>query len=300
MLHDDWQRFLQAHPLADGGQAESRDTAAAWLTTLALLRFRGPDARSFLQGYVTCDTAALTADRLQPTALCNLKGRVVANGWCWAVGETDVRLLIHRSVSERLAAFLSPYLRFAKTELADETATQLLFGLLHAPGEARPETAGAPACLSMGRRGLVLCDSIEQASDLHGRTEQIDESRWLESLIEDGIPLVTAATGETFLPQMLNLDASGAVSFSKGCYLGQEVVARAQHRGEVKRRLHRLVWAGGRALSPGQEITDGSGRAVGMVINAVQRDGRGQCLAVLQSGHDGVLRQGDTDLRSVA
>ena len=296
MLHEDWQKYLETRPVAEAGQPAPSAAAGAWLTRLSLLRFRGPDARSFLQGYLTNDTGTLRGDQLQPTALCNLKGRVVVNGWCWAVDDTDVRLLIHGSVTERLAAFLRPYLMFAKTELEDETPNHLLFGLLSDSSDIARDLDG----LGMGRRQIVLCDSTDDAAALSDHLSWIDESQWLASLIEDGIPLVTAATSETFLPQMLNLDASGAVSFSKGCYLGQEVVARAQHRGEVKRRLHRLTWSGEQALSAGQEITDGRGRAVGIVINAVLRHGEGQCLAVLQAGHVGDLRQGDTDLRSVA
>lgn len=295
MLHEEWQKHLGAHPAADARPVAGAP-AAAWLRSLSLLRFRGPDARSFLQGYLTSDTSALARDRLQPTALCNLKGRVVANGWCWAVGDTDVRLLIHHSVSDRLAAFLRPYLMFAKTQLEEETPRHLLFGLLDGQADVTPELER----LAMGRRQIVLCGSIEEAMNLQAQTTGLDEAAWLASLIEDGLPLVTDATSESFLPQMLNLDASGAVSFSKGCYLGQEVVARAQHRGEVKRRLHRLAWSGAQQLSPGLDITEASGRAVGVVINTVHSGNAGQCLAVLQSGHDGALRQGDTDLRSVA
>ncbi len=134
MLHDDWQKFLAAQADKPSAATPVRGQVV-WLQTWAALRFSGPDARTFLQGYLTSDTADLTPDRLVPTAICNLKGRVVVNGWCCAHGANDVRLLVHRSLVPRLADFLKPYLMFAKTEMIDGTASLLIIGVQPAAAE---------------------------------------------------------------------------------------------------------------------------------------------------------------------
>ena len=292
MLHDDWQKYLAAQ--ADKpSQATPGPGQVVWLQTWAALRFSGPDARTFLQGYLTSDTADLTPDRLVPTAICNLKGRVVVNGWCCAHGANDVRLLVHRSMVPRLAGFLKPYLMFAKTEMVDESANLLIIGVQ----PAATETSG----LLLGeQRRIILCDQMDTARQAWQQHAPIDEAAWQAGLVEEGLPLITEATAEIFLPQMLGLDAAGSVSFTKGCYLGQEIVARAQHRGAVKRRLRSLTWEGDRQLEPGEEITDSTGRSVGIVVNATNDSGRGFCLAVMQSDDAEGFQQGDTDLRSVS
>ncbi len=120
---------------------------------------------------------------------------------------------------------------------------------------------------------------------------------WLASLAADGIPLVSAAVTGEFLPQMLNLDALDAVDFRKGCYLGQEVVARAQHRGRVKRRLARLTWRGAAAPEPGADVTDDAGKPQGVVVQSARHgDGGGLALAVLRTDPPPALRQGETVL----
>jgi folate-binding protein YgfZ len=116
-------------------------------------------------------------------------------------------------------------------------------------------------------------------------------------LIQAGIPTITAATQEQFVPQMANLEQLGAVSFEKGCYPGQEIVARAQYRGEVKRRLYQLHAAADAAM-PGQEVFRASGGACGTVVNAAPAPGGGvDLLAVVltSAAAEGDLRLGDAD-----
>jgi folate-binding protein YgfZ len=300
MLHDDWKRYLagRAGELSEVASNPEQATGqvagqVAWLTTWAALRFSGPDARTFLQGYLTSDTTGLSPDRLDPTAICNLKGRVVVNGWCCALDALDVRLLVHCSLVPRLTEFLRPYLMFAKTKMVDETPDLLIIGALQT-------TAGTGGLPLGDRHRIFLCDRLDTARRAWQQHIRIDEAAWQASLIEERLPLITAATAETFLPQMLGLDTMGAVSFTKGCYLGQEVVARAQHRGAVKRRLRSLVWDGDRQLEPGEEISDKTGRSVGIVVNATNDAGHGRCLAVMQTDDAEGFQQGDTELRGVS
>lgn len=286
MLRDEWQQYLESHPADDAGSA-----GVAWLPELAPIRFSGSNARDFLQGYLTCDTDRLAPGRLHPTALCNLKGRVVMNGWCAADGDADVLLVLHDSLVDTLQRFLEPYLRFSRnTTLEDLRAELVLIATQDLPDLAEGLELDS-------RRRLIPCTGLGSAVGLWENHLVVPHSRWLAALTHDGIPLIPASVSETFLPQMLDLDAMGAIDFEKGCYLGQEVVARAQHRGHVKRRLARLTWHGARAPDPGAEITDQDGRPQGVVVQSAADDADGgPALAVLrQDAPDGLL-EGDTRL----
>ncbi|MEZ5558343.1 MAG: hypothetical protein R3E86_07345 [Pseudomonadales bacterium] len=287
MLHQAWQQWLSEVPAAP-----ATDSGVLWLQDLALLRFSGADAAGFLQGYLTCDTSRLAPGHLTATALCNIKGRVVANGWCCADGDT-VLLLVHHSLAERVGVFLKPYLTFSRTRLENETERVLVIAALD------HELPTAALRLDE-RRQLVLLTELDAAATLWRGHPQLSTSAWLAALIDDRVPLVCAATSESFLPQMLELDRLGAVSFNKGCYLGQEVVARAQHRGQVKRRLRTLAWRGSPPV-PGAELHSDDGRTQGTVLQSVATAaGSGTCLAVVQLDAPAALHEGDTGLSSAS
>lgn len=291
MTHQDWQTTLAAAP-----PDASASRGVAHLASLAAVRFSGRDARDFLQGYLTCDTADLEPDRLTPTALCNLKGRVVMNGWCvpdtTAQSEQDVLLILHASLVDRLAEFLHKYLMFSRTTLTDLREHGAVLGTL--------DTDAVDTLALDDRRGLLVTQDPAAAGHLWDTWPRIAEASWLEALTADGWPLVSAPVSEAFLPQMLDLGTLGAIDFEKGCYLGQEVVARAQHRGKVKRILARLSWSGDQVPAVGSEITDADGRAVGVVLQCPGASPTsGSMLAVLSREAPHVLRQGDVSLNRV-
>lgn len=289
MIHEQWQSYLESQP----DDTVAGPPGLAWVRELAGVRFSGREARSFLQGYLTCDTARLQAGALAPTALCNLKGRVVMNGWCTPETDQDVLLVLHASLVDTLAEFLKPYLMFSRG-----TALTALSGHLLLAGLDLDDAAGGLVLDS--RRRLFCLDDVGAARALWERHSHLSAGGWLAALTADGLPLVSAPVSETFLPQMLDLGELGAIDFEKGCYLGQEVVARAQHRGQVKRVLTRLTWHGASQPAPGDEITDGSGKAQGVVLqSAGQAAGEGPALAVLRAQAPDDLRRGDVDLRRV-
>lgn len=277
MIHQTWQSKLT-------DDAASRGPGLAYLPDLAVTRFDGADAATFLQGYFTCDTADLAPGVLTPTALCSLKGRVVLDGWCTPGADGDrIVLVLHRSLAGRLAEFLARYLNFSRTRLEDVTDRTLVLGSLDLPD------AGG---LGLDpRRRLFLLDDLDAAAALWSDHPHLTAEAWLASLTEDGFPLVSEPVSERFLPQMLDLARLGAVDFDKGCYLGQEVVARAQHRGEVKRRLARLSWEGDAPPAPGSEVRDENGRGLGVIVQSAASDaGSGPALAVLAREIPHVLR----------
>jgi folate-binding protein YgfZ len=279
MIHEAWQSFLARTDTAPAQTAASATGTTtrgiAWLPELTIAAFEGADVRRFLQGYLTCDTAALDSSRFLPTAICSLKGRVVVNGWCIAPHPQQVLFVIHASLFDPLQALLQVYLRFSRTRLANLGDHQLVFGGLNLEADA----AGAPVDTV---RRLILCTELAEAERLWQTHPHLAAGAWQRQLIADGMPMVTAATTDTFLPQMLDLPALGAINFNKGCYLGQEVVARAQHRGQVKRHLVRLEWVGTDEPVPGAELADAAGRTRGVIVQTTEGTGAGTALAVVQ------------------
>ena len=181
---------------------------------LSYVTLTGPNLRTFLQGYITSDLDDLQPGLAMPMAITEIKGRVVANGWVHEEVDHFV-LLMHASVVDVVHQHLLPYMRFARCEYSVNPHPFYL--------NQNPDDESAKFTLDGQEYGFT--DSKAQAYD-------IDKFQ-----IETGYVLVAEPTSGKFLPQMLNLTDFDAVSFSKGCYLGQEVVARAQHRGQVKRRL---------------------------------------------------------------
>lgn len=262
--------------------------AAARLDDLASLTFDGPDVVDFLQGYLTTDAAALDAGP-RFTAICNIKGRVVCTGYAWQEGRTAT-LLLHRSLRPVVLGFLRPYLAFSRTTAEDGTAS--VFGGL-GPGGA----ASHVKQLDPGRYLMVVEDpSLERELSTEAGLEP---SEWHRATIKRREVWLQAETSGAFLPQMLGLDELGAVSFTKGCYLGQEVVARAQHRGRVKRRLNVLDWQGVQP-SVGAAIM-GHEHQAGTVVAAV-RDAvaKGQALGVLQVDREGPFTASESETTLVS
>lgn len=202
---------------------------------LAYTTLTGPNLRTFLQGYITCDLDDLQPGTALPMAITEIKGRVVANGWVLEKAEHLV-LLVHASVVDIVNQHLLPYMRFARCELTvDPNPVYITQNLIE--------------------RSTEFSLNGEKYSFTNQKAGAYDFDRFQ---IETGYALVTEPTSGKFLPQMLNLTEFDAVSFTKGCYLGQEVVARAQHRGQVKRRLL-LASYGGNSLVPGDQVQTQSG-----------------------------------------
>ena len=244
------------------------------LEELGVLTFDGPDSASFLQGYLTIDLDALGSEPAF-TAMCNIKGRTVLTGYAWREGER-VTLVVHQSLCDLALAFLRPYLAFSKTQADDATDCCTLIGAM---GLNLPP----PAYNLDAERQLVVLrgEGVKEAQALLAAGPTLDPSDWHYATITRQEVWLETATSGFFLPQMLALDKLDAVSFSKGCYLGQEVVARAQHRGQVKRQLATLTWT--EAEPPiGAELRGVDGHAAGVVVtSAADSPLEGTALAVM-------------------
>ena len=215
-------------------------------TSPGLLRFRGADAAKFLQGQLSNDMTALDADRLLLAGLHNAQGRVLALLRLVAPAPDDVIALLPAELAEPIAAQLRRFVLRARLTIVNESAV-----------DAMGAAAAAVPALAAALR---------------------DDSR--AAGVAAGLPQVYAATSGEFVSQMLNLDCIDAISFNKGCYTGQEIIARAHYRGRMKRRMQRFVSAAEQALTPGQPIRLGDGRTARVVDAALRADGRTEFLAV--------------------
>ena len=195
------------------------------------LRVSGRAVADFLQGYLTCDTERLREHTLVPMALCNVKGRVVASGWAVRQDDTVV-LIVHHTLSEAVATFLTPYAKFSRCHIASVAETLLLVGEQDSGNTIITFDSGT----ELGHQRFVSTDRADVGVDCSAQLTQ--------QLIDNNFAFISSANSERFLPQMLGLDQAGAVDFDKGCYLGQEIVARAQFRGAVKRTLVSFTWHG--------------------------------------------------------
>jgi len=249
MLKERWQTLTTETGANRAAQLEDERPTAALINTLGPLCFEGPDVLSFLQGYLTIDLEQLADGKPRLAALTSLKGRVVATGWCQARGDERVDWLIHANLIAPVSEFMARYLAFSKTTLIGTEQDWLTVGVTDRQGQPSARLICSEAELDE----LAASHRLSAAAD------------WFSACIEQKMVLIGPETTEAYLPQMIGLVEAGAVDFDKGCYLGQEVVARAQHRGEVKRRLIGLTGAKDR-IPPGTPLANAEGKEQGNVL----------------------------------
>ena len=259
-------------------------TRCALLPALAVVSVTGRDARSFLQGQLSNDILGLERHPGMLAAACNRQGRVLATMRLAADGD-GVLLVLHRKLAHTLVAQLSSFVLRADVRFADCGPRIEVAGLIDAQPDARWSRAAAAAAglamLVASPRRILLAGSrpsLDAALAAVPRTEAAD---WERVCIADGEPWITPATAALWLPQMLNLDLIGGISFSKGCYVGQEIVARAQHLGRLKRRTLRYIGPPEESLSPAQAMFSGEALAAQVIVGA-RDDKATQCLAVVE------------------
>lgn len=277
---------------------------------LSVLALAGPETLKFLQGQTTADFREVEKGRVLPGAVCSLKGRVLFSFIAVPRGE-DVDLVLPADQIEAAQAHLGKYAVFNKTKLENAGARLALLGvtgprakdLLSRIGLEAPD-AGAVRHAGDGGWAVRLGDEARYlvalpAATLAARWQALLEgavaghdSQWWAADIRAGRATVFAATRDQFQPQELNFPSLEAVSYNKGCYTGQEVVARLYFRGKLKQRLYRLEAAGS---TSGQGRVQANGVVVGDVVMAAP-DGEHQAvLAVVKNtaARDGGLRWGE-------
>jgi len=268
------------------------------LSGLTLVTFTGPDASSFLQGQLTQDIRRVAGNDTRLAASNTAQGRVICVLHLRSAAET-IHALVAADVADALVLQLRRYVLRARVTIAIDRGARII-GRSRTRTDAIADPVGLSFQWGTGREVLVE-PSRELRSETPAATTVVDGVvrddhdwiRWLAADIADGLPHVNAAASGHFVAQMLNLDLLDAIGFSKGCYTGQEIVARTQNLGRIKRRLLRYEVATGdlpAALTPLRR----AGAKVGEVLQAASTGGRNELLAVVSlDARDEVLELED-------
>jgi folate-binding protein YgfZ len=287
-------------------------SSATELQRLGLLSCAGDEARDFLQAQLTSDVATLAPGDARLAGWCSAKGRLLASLLVVPAGG-EYLLRLPRELAPVVAKRLSMFILRAKAKLTDVSDAWAQFGIwgsgaaegLAAAGLAVPPApmraaqSGDGVVVQVAEQRFVVLVPAAQRARLASLAATVDEDLWTLEDIRAGRPQVVLATQDQFVPQMVNLERLGAVDFKKGCYPGQEIVARTQYRGVLKRRMVRARVAALAAAGDDLYADELPGQASGMVANAAPVPGGGtEVLAVaqisaLESGRPMRLRAAD-------
>jgi len=252
------------------------DWRALELDRLGVLRISGSDLVSFLQGQLSNDVTRLTPERSVLAGLHNPQGRVIAILRLLYESSDAALALLPRALLTIVLERLRRFVLRAKVRLEDATPQWRVLGLMGGEDDA-PRSPLSVRVSEAPPRWMSLTPAAGPArADFKGA----EPTEWLRLDVAEGIPQVYAQTSELFVAQMLNLDVLNAISFDKGCYTGQEVIARAHYRGRVKRRMQRFRTNTPLVLTPGEAGQLPDGRSVRIVEAAALEDGRCDFLAV--------------------
>lgn len=237
-------------------------SGVAGLSHLGVIRVAGEEAAKFLQGQLTQDVALLGLSEARLAAFCNAKGRMQASFIVFKRSHEEILLVCSQDILAATLKRLSMFVLRAKAKLSDATADYALFGL----------TGNAIESIAVGAHPAWVKADMDAANVVFlypgngqpralwcapsgtpvpaGDPMPLEQWLWLE--VQSGIAMITQPIFEAFVPQMLNYESVGGVNFKKGCYPGQEIVARSQFRGTLKRRAYLAHSAGEPAV--GQEV----------------------------------------------
>lgn len=266
-MNQDWHTFLstQGAHLQDGTAQHFGDAAAERIATrdgavrcdlsqFGLLKVTGDDAQPFLQNLLSNDIREVTSTHAQLSSFNNAKGRMLASMLIWRDGN-DYVLQLHHSLCEPIRKKLSMYVLRSKVKIADVSAELVCIGVagaaarktLQALYPALPQqamevaTQGEDSILCREANRFQITTTPQRAIELWqslSALHAVGSNCWDWLDIRAGVPFVQAATLEAFVPQMLNFEVIGGVNFKKGCYPGQEVVARMHYLGKASRRMY--------------------------------------------------------------
>lgn len=272
-------------------EQQSRQAFITPLPGLGVLDITGLDAEKFLQGQLSCDLRVISTENARRGVHCTPKGRTIASFVLASSAEQHYQCIVPSSCLPLLQQSLGKYIVFSRAELKDSSDQWVVFGLSGAASEPLIEAhfgAVPTAPLQQLCHEGALCINIEGAQPRYllllsrataagfwqtasERVQTADSAVWQLMDSKAGIANIDAATSEQFIPQMLNYDKLGAISFNKGCYTGQEVIARAHYKGAVKRRMQYFNASATQCPIPGSAVFK-DGNNSGTVVSAVASD----------------------------
>ena len=292
-----WTDYMRAQTLQP---VLSADNALAGLEHLGIIRVSGADARSFLQGQFSSDIQQLGADQTQLSSYCNPKGRMLAIMRI-VPAQDELLLVLPKTVLPAIQKRLQLYILRAEVRLQDESDTLAILEMTGPSVVAElpvvPERDNAQK--QEGALHILRLPGDRPRYQMIGPVAEV-QSYWQQAVqqhiiptegrawrlldIRAGLPMLYPETVEAFVPQMTNLELVGGVSFQKGCYTGQEVVARMHYLGKQKRRMYRIQIAPGAEVRVGQALyaEDALEQAVGTLVEVAPLDQGYEALAVCQ------------------
>ena len=257
------------------------------LEHLRILTISGEDAGELLQGQMTQDVRKLEDGKIHITSFCNVQGRVIASAF---IQERNYQydLILSSEIIDDLENHLQRYILRSKVLI--EQSDEKTFGAYKS--DINEDSKECRSLKNDPKRVLTLSSQVPESID-----NFITSEEWIRCDIENSIAIIYKESTEKFIPQMLNLDILDAVSFSKGCYTGQEVVARVQHRGKIKQRMFKFKTENEDLISHGSEIHHES-KKVGTVVISELIDNYTIGLAVINSAdNESQLNIGDTNIK---
>jgi tRNA-modifying protein YgfZ len=296
-MQESWQNFLKEQTSQDNSDIDlTTSPIVSPLSGFALLAVTGEDSHSFLHGQFINDLNLIEKPAAQISAWCNPKGQVITN---FIVINTGISylLIFKQELKDFIKKRLNMFVMRSKVTIEDISDSSPLVDVanikdMSSLGEKIPSNAGEVHAVD----GLVIICHPDNSGRylITGNIEALTKklpalntkfssgSLWEILDILAGMPWITSKTQEQFLPQMLNLDALNGLSYQKGCYPGQEVIARLHYRGEVKKRLQ-LIKSDNELIIGDDIFLDDSDNKVGTVINSTSHlDGNFYGLAVIE------------------
>jgi hypothetical protein len=249
------------------------------LDHLDVLSIRGPDARAFLQGQVSQDMDLVEPGSPKLAGLHDPQGRCLALPRLFAMAGDQYLAVLPRELLAPVTDRLRKYVLRSRVQLAPATAQWRTYGVWGPDAAAAASTRAHLMLDAAQDRALVIAPRVEPLPD----AEELGESHWHAQDIRSGLPQVFGATSGLFTAQMLNLDLVDGVSFSKGCYTGQEIIARSHYLGQVKRRMRRFHAGTDATLQPGANPRLADGRHARIINSAPAEIGGQEFLAVTQA-----------------
>ena len=254
------------------------------LSHLSTLSFSGSDAKEFLQGQMTQDINTISDQSYKMTSILNPKGRIIVTGLIKEF-KGKIFFIISKDLSEDCVQWLSRYILRSDVKISIEK--NYIFGLnnenqkqLLKYDENQQQLNISPISMDHSRYILLADDEVSLKDK---SIESINESEWILSDIKRGLPILSKESSEKYIPQMINLDLLEGISFSKGCYTGQEVVARIQHRGKIKQRMFYITIESNSNEINAQSEVMCKNKKVGSIVMSKNSDNYFHALAVINT-----------------
>ena len=286
------------------------------LLEYGLLKVHGAEAAAFLQAQLTNDVAGLVGDETRLAGYCSVKGRLTASAWIWRdESQQTFWLACSRDIAAAFARRLTMFVLRAKVKVENASDSVALVGTMRKAGTSQPspqaETVRLPPVLidaatadavgigdevgagglsgSEIERSMFMVPSAALAQTLRDLRDAgavlLPTEAWRRLEVVSGVARINAASQDLFVPQMVNFELVNGVSFSKGCYPGQEIVARSQYLGKLKRRMF-LAIGEGEVPSPGTDVSSADSDAaepVGQVVLAAPLPGQRRFILLFES-----------------